>query len=130
MTFIRQSSCSILLGLALSTATGFSLTGVLHAENPDDVARLLATRECAGCDFQDAQLIGKNFNTANLTGANFSGAFLYRTTLRKANLKGASFAGADLKGTDLTGATDANLAGAVTDEHTTCPSGQPGPCAS
>ena len=128
MTFSRRFCGVFLTGLALTLPVGFSSTGVLHAENPDDVARLVATRECAGCDFQNAQLVGKNFNTANLTGANFSGAFLYGTSFRKANLKGASFNGADLKGADLAGATDATLAGAVTNEQTTCPSGQAGPC--
>ena len=119
----------LLFGLALTLPVSFSLTGILHAESVAQVKHLLNSRECAGCDLQNARLVDRNLNFAQLAGANLQGAVLTGTTLRGAALKGASFFGADLKGTDLTGATDANLAGAVTNEQTTCPSDQPGPCA-
>jgi len=76
----------------------------VHAQNPDHVKQLLETRNCAGCDLQNAQIVRANLNNANLTGANLSGAFLYGTTLHNAALKNANFDGANLEGADLRGA--------------------------
>ena len=129
MTVSKLARGLLLFGFALPLAAGSWTTGVLQAATPAQVRHLLNSRECAGCDLQDALLVNRNLDSARLVGANLQRALLSGATLRGAALKGASFFGADLRGTDLTGATDANLAGAVTNEQTTCPSGQPGPCA-
>ncbi len=129
MTSSQVARGLFVFGLALTLPAGSWSTGVLHAASPAQVRHLLNSRECAGCDLQDAQLVNRNLNSAHLVGANLERALLSGATLRGAVLKNANFFGADLRGTDLTGATDANLAGAVTNEQTTCPSGQPGPCA-
>ena len=129
MTLSRQARGLLVFGLALTLSGGSFSAGVIHAQIPSQVKHLLNSKECARCDLQKAQLVGKDLNGAILQGADFRGAFLAGTTLRKAALKGASFFGADLKGADLTGATDANLVGAVTNEQTICPGGQSGPCA-
>ena len=96
--------------------------------SPEDVQRLLKTHTCPGCDLRNEQLVNLDLAGADLTGADLSGAFMYKTVLREAALKGAKFVGADLGGTDLTGAHDADLKGAQTNQYTKCPDGKAGPC--
>jgi uncharacterized protein YjbI with pentapeptide repeats len=124
----RSHLHAYLCGAFLTAAVVVLGAAAVHAQNSDHVKQLLETRNCVGCDLQNAQLINANLNRADLTGANLSGAFLYRSSLNNANLKDAQFDGANLKGVSLRGARDANLAGAITDEHTTCPNGRSGPC--
>lgn len=98
------------------------------AENPAHVTQLRETRSCPGCDLSNAQLSGLRVELANLRDAVLTGAVLYKATLRGADLTGATLTGANLTGADLTGARGANLAGAISDETTRCPTGTPGPC--
>lgn len=116
----------------------------------------LAGAHLAGADLAKASMSGSDLSGADLSGADLSGADLSRSNLSGADLSGAKMNYVDLTGTDLTGAnlTNASLPGAEmlgvklahanltganlnyagiygrggTDETTTCPSGQPGPC--
>ena len=54
--------------------------------NAADVKRLLATKECSGCNLRGANLAKANLYFADLTGANLAGA----------NLTGANLIGAHL----------------------------------
>ncbi|MGH4025659.1 MAG: pentapeptide repeat-containing protein [Pseudonocardiaceae bacterium] len=55
-------------------------------------------------DHSGADLIGKNFRTAELKGANLRGAYLIGADLRDADLRMADVIGADFRGADLSGA--------------------------
>jgi tetratricopeptide (TPR) repeat protein len=98
----------------------------VHAENLEQMQRLLSTRECSQCDLSRAGLVYSNLSNvdlnranlshanlsrANLSGANLSHANLSGANLFNANLTGADLSGADLSGADLRGAvlTGANL---------------------
>ncbi len=82
-----------------------------QAANPDDVAKLLKTKECNRCDLSGADLIGAdlvgaelqdaNLNAANLTGADLSKADLTRASLAGGNLVGANLQRATLSETSL-----------------------------
>jgi hypothetical protein len=86
-------------------------------------------------DLSDAMLAG-----ASLRGADLFTAVLARSIASDADLAGAKLTAADLTAADLTGAslvgavliqadlTGATLEGTTTDETTTCPDGDPGPC--
>lgn len=92
--------------------------------NVADVKRLLATKECPGCNLRGANLAkanlyfadltGANLAGANLTGANLVGANLNDGNLANANLSGAKLNGARMMGANLNGASlaNANLLGA------------------
>lgn len=86
------------------------------AENPEDLSRLLTTRQCERCDLQNAGLVlarlsgarlaGSNLQRANLSGADLSsadlrGADLRGASLQRANLMGANLSGAQMEGVDL-----------------------------
>lgn len=79
-----------------------------------DVKRLLASKNCQGCNLRGANLANANLRYANLTGADLSGANLSGATLIGANLNDANLANADLRGVKLNGAKvmGANLNGA------------------
>jgi uncharacterized protein YjbI with pentapeptide repeats len=80
-----------------------------QAFNPDHLAQLLKTNQCANCDLSNAKLEKANLSGANLTGANLSNA-----TLIGANLSNANLEAANLQGSSLTEAYlfRANLTGA------------------
>ena len=105
-----------------------TLFGTVHAFNQQDVDRLRATRNCAGCDLSGARLPGLAGARADFTNANLSGAFLYKANLSGASLTGAVLQGANLSSANLSNAVGANLAGAKTDATTVCPNGAAGPC--
>jgi len=90
-----------------------SLQATAQAANDQDIKKLLATKECSGCDLSDAGLVMANLSGADLSGANLSGANLSRANLTGANLTGANLTGASLYGVNLIGAKilGANLAG-------------------
>ncbi len=92
-------SAAIALG-ALGTLSAIALPAQrVEAENIADVAQLIETGICRGCD---------------LTGANLTGEHLIGVDLREADLTNAVLADANLEGADLTGATlvNTNLRGA------------------
>jgi uncharacterized protein YjbI with pentapeptide repeats len=85
-----------------------------QAFNPDHLAQLLKTNQCANCDLSSAKLEKLNLSGANLQGANLSGV-----TLTGANLSNANLEAANLQGSSLTEAylfranlTDANFTNA------------------
>ncbi len=116
------------LSLFFLAAIVLGVIGTAVAADDALVQQLRATGKCTLCDLSGAQLSGVNLQGADLTGSDLHDAQLYGTNLRGAKLAGTIFQGADLKMADLTGATDAALAGAITDERTICPSGDAGPC--
>jgi uncharacterized protein YjbI with pentapeptide repeats len=96
----------------------------VHAENMDDLIKVLEDGECRNCrladadlvhadlrdaDLRDARLQRANLGEAQLDGADLSGANLSFTSLRGASLRGANLEGSVLHGTDL---RDADLSGA------------------
>jgi len=70
-------------------------------------------KDCAGCNFEQADLRQANLVGANLRGANLRGADLSRANLRRANLEGADLSGATLLSANLPGANlrNADLSG-------------------
>ncbi len=96
--------------------------------------KLLATKECPGCDLSGIDLARTDLAKANLQqallyktnleGANLDGADLSGAIFIGANLQGASFKGASLKGADLSSAVldsalfnNADLNGAILDRE-------------
>ncbi len=84
-----------------------------QAFNPDHLAQLLKTNQCANCDLSNAKLENANLTGANLQGANLSGATLTRANLSNANLEVANLQGTSLTeaylfGSNLTGANFTN----------------------
>lgn len=82
--------------------------------NAEDVKRLIATKECSGCNLSGANLAKANLYFADLTGANLAGANLAGANLVGANLNDGNLANANLNGAKLNGARlmGANLNGA------------------
>ncbi len=93
-----------------------------------NVARLLDTKQCYGCNLSGVNLSGENLDGADLESADLSNAVLTKVDLEGANLKGANLRGTDLSEADLseadmykavlTGAnlTDAKLDGTLLDD--------------
>jgi len=83
----------------------------------DNVATLLNTNSCSGCDLQDADLSDADvdLSDAELSEANLSGANLSEVSLCDANLNEADLSGANLNEADLvgTGLFEADLSGAI-----------------
>lgn len=81
-------------------------------------------------NLENARLVGADLFTARLRAAHLQGAALDQAKLTGADLGGADLTGASLRGANLTNAnlTSAQLVGAITDETTTCPTGDVGPC--
>lgn len=98
------------------------------AANPDDVQRALATGSCPNCDLVEANLSGIQAENGDFSGANLLDAVVYGGNLRGANFTGATLNGVNLKMVDLTGAMGILFEGVITDERTTCPNGNDGPC--
>jgi len=109
-------------------AVVLGLIGTAFAADDALIQQLRETRKCTLCDLSGAQLSGFNLEGVDLSGSDLHDARMYGTNLRGATLAGTILDGADLKLADLTGATDAALAGAITDDRTICPSGDHGPC--
>ncbi len=75
-----------------------------HAENLEQTQKLLATRQCAGCELSNAGLVYADLQGADLRGANLNRANLSRANLQGADLRGASLVGASLAGANLVNA--------------------------
>jgi len=69
--------------------------------------QLLETKECIGCDLQEAYLVRTDLRNANLSKANLTKAYLRDTDLREAKLREADFRESNLVKSDLTGADSA-----------------------
>lgn len=98
------------------------------ASNPEQVAAFKSTKACVGCDLKHADLAGMQAADAQLMNADLSDATFYGGSLRGADLTGAILDRTNLEMVDLTGATGAILGPAKTDDRTTCPDGNAGPC--
>lgn len=141
---IKFLSLSAVFAVAL-----FSVNRSLGAQEPQDpkVAlreQVLASKSCPGCDLtgvsflksanlknadlSNAKLVGASFYGADLTGANLQGADLSNALLWQADLTNANLGGVNLSGANLGGAKGADLVTAVTNDKTTCPDGNAGPC--
>ena len=66
-----------------------------------NVAVLLDTNQCYGCNLNGVNLSGEDLGNADLEGADLSNAVLNKVDFEGANLKGANLTGADLTGADL-----------------------------
>ena len=108
-------------------AIWLGLPGPAGWADPNDLTKLLDTRNCRACKLQDADLVHAdlrdadlrqaqlqraNLGQARLDGAQLSGANLSFTSLTGASLRGADLRGARLDGTDL---RQADLSGALLD---------------
>ena len=98
------------------------------AADPDHEKQLRQTGSCERCDLRDADLGGVKAELGDLTNADLRGATMYKALLRHADLTGALLVFTNLKGADLLGARGVNFDGAITNEQTTCPGGEQGPC--
>jgi len=83
-----------------------SLLNVFSSPEPSsevmrNVAVLLDTNRCYGCDLNGVNLSGEDLEDADLEGADLSNAVLTKVDFEGANLKGANLSGADLTGADL-----------------------------
>jgi uncharacterized protein YjbI with pentapeptide repeats len=87
-------SAAVMLGVAGVMTEAMTLSARrVEAANVADVAQLIETGICKGCD---------------LTGANLANEHLIGADLREADLTDAVLSGANLEGADLTGATLVN----------------------
>lgn len=126
----RRSRVTLMPKRVLTVALvvmGMGLTLPAAQANPNDLIKLLDTRNCRSCKLQDADLVHAdlrdadlrqaqlqraNLGQARLDGAQLSGANLSFTSLSGASLRGADLRGALLEGTDL---RQADLSGALLD---------------
>ncbi|MEA3467892.1 MAG: pentapeptide repeat-containing protein [Thermodesulfobacteriota bacterium] len=104
-----------------------SMLNVFSSSTPEEpptevmsnVARLLDTKQCYGCNLSGVNLSGENLDGADLEAADLSNTVLTKVDFEGANLKGANLSGADLSEADLSEAdmykavlTNANLTNA------------------
>ena len=146
MTQINRIGVGV--ALAALVAVGVRLTAAQDAPQQDPKLALrdqvLASKACSGCDLSgisfpkesnlknadlsSAKLVGASFYGADLTGANLQGADLTNANLWQADLTNANLGGVNLNGANLGGSKGADLVTAVTNDKTTCPDGNAGPC--
>ena len=111
----------------------FATTAVValsHVVTADEASeqKLKATKQCVGCELINADLTGAGLSGANLTDADLRGATFYGADLTNATFTNANLTGTNLSNANLRGARGASLSLAQTNERTTCPNGQAGPC--
>lgn len=103
----RQAAAYSAAVLGIAGAVTLSAQRV-EAANVADVAQLIETGFCRGCDLTEANLAGEH-----LIGVDLREADLTNAVLSGANLEGADLTGATLVNTDL---SDAFLTNALLDE--------------
>jgi len=103
MRFKRLQMRTAML-VEFSVLTALSLAMPVWADNPEHTQKLLATRQCSGCELSNAGLVYADLRGADLSRANLSRANLSRANLQGADLRGATLVGASLSGANLTGA--------------------------
>jgi uncharacterized protein YjbI with pentapeptide repeats len=101
------------VGIALVAGLGF--VQAARGAEPADVARLIQTGKCRGCNLKgadlskanlrNAELEDANLQSADLTGANLQDADFDRANLQSAKLKGAIIDNTDFSSANLTGAS-------------------------
>lgn len=106
-------------GVIQSVLNMFSSPEEPSSEIMRNVAVLLDTNQCYGCNLSGVNLSGENLDDSDLEGADLSNAILTKVGFEGANLKGTNLSDADLSGADLSEAdlykadlTGANLTGA------------------
>ena len=114
----------LLFGCNNGDTTSSSDEDATQSQLEINVAQLLSTNECEGCDLagadlsrsnlRSAKLMDANLNEANLAHSNLFRADLYAADLRHANLQNANMQDADLKHALMQYANlkDADLTGA------------------
>ena len=80
-----------------------NLSRLCHSKQRSPVEQLLKTRQCPGCNLQNANLANADLRGANLAGANLAGANLAGANLKGANIRGVNLQGADIRNTVLPG---------------------------
>lgn len=76
----------------------------VSSDMTEAIEQLVETKECIGCDLQNADLTDVDLKQANLERANLAGANLEKANLQNSYLMGANLEGANLNGADLRGA--------------------------
>jgi Pentapeptide repeats (9 copies) len=97
------------LWVGLAVVAGLSFVPAAHGADPSDVARLLQTGKCRGCNLKGADLSRANLRDAeledaNLEAANLTGANLKDADFDRANLQFAMFKDAIIDNTDFSSA--------------------------
>lgn len=90
---------TVLIILLAAGATAYFYISLLNTQK--QVEKLLATRECPGCNLKNANLQGADLSGVNLEGANLENANLEGAKLGNANLKRSNFSKANLERADL-----------------------------
>ena len=89
---MTRSTSRLPLIVFFSAVCSVVMLNVVTAENKDDRARLLATRECSGCDLTGTNLSPYDLHGVKVQAALLSDAILYRSNLAGADLTGFPFA--------------------------------------
>lgn len=102
----------------VSTAPGIQVHPAYGGSLDENIAALLSTKKCPGCDLRGADLHGAELFDADLSGADLSGANLTDADLSNTNLTNANLSNANLTDADLSGANlnGVNLAGAIVND--------------
>ena len=95
---------SVTVALGLSAAMLALFAPAAKAANPADIAQLIETGICKGCDLTGADLMGEHLIGVDLRDADLTGATLAYANLEGADLTGATLLNADLSGAFLTNA--------------------------
>lgn len=118
MSYIKESLLAIVFIVSIGIVP--IVPGIqvhpAHGDSLDEnIAALLSTNKCPGCDLRGANLVDANLFEADLSGADLSGADLTDANLKSANLSNANLSNANLTDADLSNANlnGVNLTGAV-----------------
>ncbi len=111
------SAFAFIISIGLISAALDMRPGPVYGGSVDEnIATLLDTKKCPGCDLHGADLNGAELFGADLRGADLTGANLNGADLSGgADLSNVNFSNANLTDADLTGANlnGANLTGAI-----------------
>ena len=103
MIQLLQTSRRLRLAAAVTAALAWSPA---FAADEADLATLMATGSCAGCDLSHADLSGLDLTGANLVGANLYEADMTRTILTDSDLTDARYESATVRNALLCNTTD------------------------
>ncbi len=109
----RLFAVAFVVSISLASIMPYTQAGQESVSSVEEnVAQLLSTRKCPGCDLHGANLKGAQLENADLKGANLSGADLMNAELSGADLSNADLTNANLEASVL---SNANLNGAKLD---------------
>ena len=86
---IKRGKQAAVIGLASLGIIAAATSSLMINKQGDLVKQLQETKQCPGCNLQNANLQGTNLKGANLSNANLQGANLKGVNLQGTNLKGA-----------------------------------------